>query len=197
VLDDAAGSDIVERGVLDKDPVVAESELVPLKLFVSLVLSEIELLSEFEIVCELLWKAPLEVVSGPDEDPVIDSLGLRDPTLDVRGIPEPLVDPVVGSEVLAIEEVAVSLVPRVLLTPLSVDDAANDDDDDDEEEVIVREFDPLRDAVPVSGDARLLVNSAEEELVIGNELIEEAPEAGGILFMADPDPELTEGSKVL
>ncbi|KAI1423909.1 hypothetical protein F5Y12DRAFT_785730 [Xylaria sp. FL1777] len=112
-LDDAVPPEVVERGVVDKDPVMIERDSVLRRPVVSLTPSEVELLGGYRAVCELFCEGTTEVVVCPDGGPFVDSLVEADPALELVGTPvppdEPPVGPTDGSEEFVIGKGVTSL----------------------------------------------------------------------------------------
>ncbi|KAF2969032.1 hypothetical protein GQX73_g4559 [Xylaria multiplex] len=111
-LDDAGNSEVPERKVLDKEPVIVKEGTVPGRVAVSLS-DKVELLGGYRAVCELFSETPTGVVVCSGGGPVVGTLAEADPTPGIVSTPVPpvgrLVGPTVGSEEFVIGKGVTSL----------------------------------------------------------------------------------------
>ncbi|KAI0403538.1 hypothetical protein F4802DRAFT_598933 [Xylaria palmicola] len=125
-LDDAVSPKVVEREALGEGPVTVEGDPVPVKLLVSPIPIDMELLEGYVAVCELLGEPPEKLVPCPDGYPLVDSPTWEDGTLGLTGIPVLLtklpVGPVVGSEEFVMGKGVPPLLIGELVTLVFVDD---------------------------------------------------------------------------
>lgn len=101
-----------------------EREPVPMRLLVSPVPCEVELLRGYEAVCELFGEGPMEVVVCPGGYPFVDSLGETELTPELVGTlviaTELPVGPVLGSEEFVVGNGVISVAPtEVLVRPVA------------------------------------------------------------------------------